>query len=388
MAVRDAAHSIHSRVKLDDVLGTTFCRSGWTLGLSLLAVLLAGPCPAFAAQQPNTWPACDLRTTERIVAIGDVHGAYDRFVETLRAAGLVDGRTRWSGGRAILVQTGDVLDRGPDSRKALDLLRRLEGEAMRAGGGVYPLLGNHEVMRLIGDWRYVNPEEIAAFRTADSADLRERAYAFVVAAAAGRAKELQQPFDAPAFREQFMKEVPLGYVEIRQAFGPAGEYGRWLRERHAVVKIDGVVFVHGGITAATAALGCAGINEAVRRDLMVANPTPEQAQTLLSSSEAGPLWYRGLAEEPDPAFAPEVTTILGVLGARAIVIGHTFPAGFRITPRFDGRVIQIDTGMLGGTFYPGGVGSALEIRGDAMTAIYRAGRERLSTPAAPVPASR
>jgi len=356
---------------------------------ALLAVLAAsaGARPAAQAPAPNAWPACDLRTTERIVAIGDVHGAYDRLVEILRAAGLIDGRTRWSGGRAMLVQTGDVVDRGPDSRKALDLLRRLEREAARAGGRVYPLLGNHEVMRMLFDWRYVSAEEIAAFRTLDSADIRERAYALVSADVARRAKAEEKPFDEAAFREQFMKEIPLGYVEMRQAFGPAGEYAKWLRERHAVVKINGIVFVHGGINAATAALGCAGINEAVRRDLMVANPTPEQALTMLSSSETGPLWYRGLAEEPDPAFAPEVTNILSLLGARAIVVGHTFPAGFRMVTRFDGRVIQIDTGMLGGSFYPGGVASALEIRGDALTAIYQNGRERLSTPA-PVPASR
>jgi hypothetical protein len=362
----------------------------WTLTAALLVAMAAGAAarPAAQAPAPNAWPACDLQTKERIVAIGDVHGAYDRFVETLRAAGLVDARTRWSGGRAILVQTGDVVDRGPDSRKALDLLRRLEGEASRAGGRVVALLGNHEFMRLIFDWRYVSAEEIAAFRTGNSADLRERAHGLVFADMMRRAKEAQQPPpDEAAFREQFMKEIPLGYIEMRQAFGPAGEYGKWLRERYAVVKINGIVFVHGGINAATAALGCAGINEAVRRDLVVADPTPEQAQAMLSSSETGPLWYRGLAEEPEAAFAPEVTNILGLLGARAIVVGHTFPAGFRIVTRFDGRVIQIDTGMLGGSFYQGGVGSALEIRGDMLSAIYQTGRERLSAPA-PAPASR
>ena len=143
----------------------------------------------------------------------------------------------------------------------------------------------------------------------------------------------------------------------------------------------------------TAALGCQGINEAVRRDVAVVNPTPDQVLAMLSSKETGPLWYRGLAEEPDPAFAPQATNILAVLGARAIVIGHTVAAGFRIATRFDGRVIQIDTGMLGGTFYPGGMASALEIRGDTLTAIYQNGRERLPAPAsvpaapAPVPAA-
>lgn len=352
---------------------------------AVLAALLLAGWPTVAAGQSSAAAVCDLRTTERVVAVGDVHGAYDQFVGILRTAGLLDSRDRWSGGRAILVQTGDVLDRGPDSRKVLDLLRRLERDAARAGGRVYPLLGNHELMRMVWDWRDVSAGELAGFRTLDSADLRERAYAIVSADVARRAREEERTFDEAAFREQFLKEIPLGYIEMRQAFDATGEYGKWLRERNAVIKINGIVFLHGGISAATAALGCAGINEAVRRDLTVANPTAEQVLAMLSSSETGPLWYRGLALEPDPAFAPEVTKILGVLGARAIVIGHTVTAGFRIATRFDGRVIQIDTGMLGGAFYPGGMASALEIRGDALTAIYQKGRERLPV-TAPVPA--
>ena len=368
----------------------TFCHRHWWAPGAVLVVLLlvAGARPVPAAQQPNAWPACDLRTTERIVAVGDVHGSYDGLVAILRTAGIIDGRARWSGGRAILVQTGDVVDRGPDSRKALDLLRRLEGEAMRAGGRVYPLLGNHEFMRMVWDWRYVSAEELGAFRTADSADFRERAYALVLADVQRRAQEQQQPpVDEAAFHAQFMKDIPLGYIEMRQAFAATGEYGKWLRERYAVIRINGIVFLHGGISAATAALGCAGINDAVRRDLGVPNPTPEQALAMLSSSETGPLWYRGLAEEPEPAFAPALTNILELLGARAIVIGHTVTADFRITRRFDGRVIQIDTGMLGGTFYPGGMPSALEIRGETLTAIYKSGREPLSA-GAQVPTTR
>ena len=368
----------------------TFPHRHWPVpgAVLLVLLLLAGARPVPAAQQPNAWPACDLRTTERVVAVGDVHGSYDGLAAILRTAGIIDARARWSGGRAILVQTGDVVDRGPDSRKALDLLRRLEGEAMRAGGRVYPLLGNHEFMRMIWDWRYVSAEEIAAFRTGNSVDLRERTFGLVFADAMRRAKEEQQPPpDETALHAQFVKDIPLGYIEMRQAFLATGEYGKWLRERYAVIKINGVVFLHGGISVATAALGCAGINDAVRRDLAVPNPTPEQALAMLSSSETGPLWYRGLAEEPEPTFAPALTNILELLGARMIVVGHTVPEDFRITRRFDGRVIQIDTGMLGGTFYPGGMPSALEIRGDTLTAIYQSGRERLSAPA-PVPTTR
>ena len=363
-------------------------RWGLALALGVAAALLVEARHGEAAQAGAPGP-CAIQTPERIVAVGDVHGAYDRFVAILRAAALVDNRARWNGGRAILVQTGDVLDRGPDSRRVLDLLRRLEREAARAGGRVYPLLGNHEVMRMVSDWRYVSPEETAAFRTGDSADLRDQVYAAVAANVAKRAAEDKQPHDERAFREQFLKDIPLGFIEMRQAFGPAGDYGEWLRERPAVVTINGIVFVHGGIDAATAALGCAAINAAVRRDLDVIDPTPQQMLAMFSSSENGPLWYRGLAEDPEPGAAPPpVESILQTIGARAIVIGHTVARGFRIATRFDGRVIQIDTGMLSGTSYPGGVASALEIRGDTLTAIYESGRERLgAVPPAPVPAA-
>ena len=89
----------------------------------------------------------------------------------------------------------------------------------------------------------------------------------------------------------------------------------------------------------------------------------------VSGSETGPLWYRGLAQEPEAQFAPALDDILARMQARAIVIGHTVAPG-RITPRFGGRVIQIDTGMLNGTFYPGGAPAALELKGDTATAIY------------------
>ncbi len=137
------------------------------IGLALAVTLtgLAGLDRPILAQtaKPGNSP-CDIQTTERVVAVGDVHGAFDNFVAILRAAQVIDNRNRWSGRRTVLVQTGDILDRGPDSRKAIDLLRRLERDAQRAGGRVVSLLGNHELMRLISDWRYVSAGEIEAFR--------------------------------------------------------------------------------------------------------------------------------------------------------------------------------------------------------------------------------
>jgi hypothetical protein len=350
--------------------------------LAALVVLSAAPPSGRLAAQASE-SVCDLRTTERVVAIGDIHGAYDKFLAILGKAGLADARGRWTGGRAILIQTGDVLDRGPDSKRALDLLRRLEQDAPRAGGRVYALLGNHEVMRMVGDWRYVSASELAAFRTSGSDDLRDTVLERVMEQAVSRAKAENRAFDATAFRAQFLKEVPLGFIEMRQAFDIAGDYGKWLRLHPTMVKVNGVVFMHGGTSQEVAALGCEAVNQQVRRDLTGPPPTPEQLPTMLSSSENGPLWYRGLAEEPEADFLPTFETILKSLGARAIVIGHTPVLQGRIATRFGGRVLLIDTGMLDGEFYPKGVASALEWQGDVVTAIYEDRRERVSAPGPP-----
>lgn len=349
------------------------------IAAALVALVVAGAKPAAQPRgQASAFP-CDIQTTERVVAVGDIHGAFDQFVAILRAAGLIDNRNRWIGRRAILVQTGDVLDRGPDSRKAIDLLRRLERDAQRAGGRVVALLGNHELMRLVSDWRYVSEGETEAFRNRDSEDLRERALAVFSAEAEKAARAAGKPFDAAAYREQFLKEVPLGSLEMRIAFEAKGEYGAWVRQRAAVARINGIVFLHGGISEPVSMMGCEGINEAVRKDLQSLPVPLEQVPTLFSASETGPLWYRGLATEPESELAPTLDIILERLNARAFVIGHTTVAG-KLTPRLGGRVILIDTGMVNGNSYPGGVPSALEIVGDKATAIYLDRREPLEVP--------
>ena len=332
-------------------------------------------------------PHCDVRTSERVVAVGDVHGAYDAFRAILRETRIIDARDRWTGGRAILIQTGDVLDRGAHSRRVMDLLRRLERDAARAGGRVYVLLGNHELMRLVGDLRYLSAGEIKAFEKLDSPDLREFVYERSLEAESARAKAEKRAFDQAEFRGRFLKEVPLGFLEMRIAFEAKGQYGPWLRARPAMVKVNGIAFMHGGVSDSVAALGCSGINAAVSRELAALPTQPEQVALLLGSSETGPLWYRGLATEPESAFAPTFATILERVQARAFVIGHT-PTPGKMATRFGGRVIQIDTGMLNETFFPGGVPSALEIQGDTLTAVYVGRREPIVAPALTSPSPR
>ena len=131
--------------------------------LLLLALLIAAP----ALAQPA--PA-------RIVAVGDLHGDYEAWIDIARDAGLIDAKKKWIGGKTVLVQTGDITDRGADSLKIIRHLQKLDGEAKAAGGRVIVLLGNHEAMMVTGDYRYVTPGEIAAFADRNSKARRDAAF--------------------------------------------------------------------------------------------------------------------------------------------------------------------------------------------------------------------
>ena len=341
--------------------------------LSLAPVLVRG---ARAADDP-----CRMADAPRVVAVGDVHGAYDSLVTVLRFAGIVDAKDKWVGGKAHLVQTGDLLDRGKDTRKVLDLMMRLEGEARKAGGRVHALLGNHEVMNMLGDLRYLNPEEYQAFKTPDSEPLRERFLRSSAERAQENARARKEAFDPVAFRTKFLAEVPLGLVERVQAFSDEGRYGKWLRQRPVVAKVNGVVFVHGGLTPEVAALGCDEVNARVKRDLGEdLAKTKEAPLATLAAGENGPLWYRGLSKDDESILAPQVEQVLQSLGAHAIVIGHSVTGTGRIQARFGGRVIGIDVGL--GDVYGGNL-AALEVGPDgSLTALYPDKREELARPAA------
>ena len=93
---------------------------------------------------------------KRRILIGDVHGELGGLTEILRHAGLINDRDAWAGGRSLLIQTGDVIDRGPRSLECVRLLRSLQGQAPAAGGQVVRLCGNHELMVLQHDYWYAN----------------------------------------------------------------------------------------------------------------------------------------------------------------------------------------------------------------------------------------
>jgi hypothetical protein len=298
-----------------------------------LSVLVLQPLLLQAAQ--DVWTG-----VERVVAVGDVHGDYEQFVALLRSASLIDPKGKWSGGKTHLVQTGDVLDRGPESRKVMDLLMKLEKQADSADGRVHVLIGNHEAMNIYGDLRYVSPGEYAAFRDANSERLREALYQLH----REQLKKSPPPEGVPTFDEAYRKkwesEHPLGYAEHRREFSPAGKYGKWIRSHNTVIKIDDTLFLHGGIAPKYATYSIREINERVRDEL----EHFDKLQNGVVTDAEGPLWYRGLATQDEQTLEPHLKSVLDNSKVERIVIGHT-PTDGAITPRFGGKVLLIDVGL-------------------------------------------
>lgn len=275
---------------------------------------------------------------ERVVAIGDIHGDYDAYVAILTEAGLVDDRLRWRGGDTVLVQLGDVPDRGPDSRKILDHLMRLEKQAKRRGGRVIALIGNHEAMNVTGDLRYVHPGEYAAFVSGRSESIRDRFFDQVKEQYAASLLTKDPTLTAEAIRARFDALHPLGYVEHRRAWRPEGEYGKWVVDNDAVTLIDGTLFVHGGMSERWIEISLDAINFAASEAL-----SGSEADVEIVASETSPLWYRGnVAGTPESE--AEVDRILATYGAERIVVGHT-PQLQGIRSFYGGKVIAADTGM-------------------------------------------
>lgn len=313
--------------------------------------------PMLSLLVPVRLPAAQVewKSAGRVVAVGDVHGDYAAFAEVLRSAGLIGPSGHWTGGKTHLVQLGDLPDRGPDTRKAMDLLMQLEKEAAKAGGRVHALIGNHEAMNMYGDLRYTTPAEFAAFVTPES----EMARANFWKAEAG--KSPRPTFDD---RRQWESEHSLGWFEHRLQFGPDGIYGRWIRSHNAAVKIDDTLYVHAGIAPRFVSMPLKQIDETIAAQLSDFLSLDRDGPVI---ADDGPLWYRGLAELDGPGIAAHVDRILAAYGVKRIVVGHTPTAG-AVIPRFEGKVILADVGM---SAVYGGHRACLLLEGGSLYAIHR-----------------
>ena len=280
-------------------------------------------------------PSFQLPAVERVVAIGDVHGDVNALRAALRLGGAIDESGKWIGGKLTVVQTGDQLDRGDDEPQILDLFQRLRGAAQAAGGAVHVLNGNHEVMNVQTDFRYVTPDGFHDF-------------------SAGHPDPLHLQLSARVAPEQRGRTA---------AFLPGGEVSRRLSAQPIVIQVGDTVFVHGGVLEQHVRYGLGRINQETSA-WMSGAPT-EPAPNSITSQRA-PIWVRDYSDgTPSADRCAELTRVLAALSAQRMVVGHTVqPQG--INSACDGKVWRIDVGL--SRFY-GGKTSVLEIQGARVRAL-------------------
>ena len=277
-------------------------------------------------------PAVSYDDGEPILAISDIEGNYGAFRHMLQASGVVGPDLEWIFEKGHLVLLGDFVDRGFFSTQTLWFIHRLEQEATQAGGRVHYILGNHEIKNLQGD---------------------------------------------------FMAAVPkyhhVASILGRQQFELVGEesvLGKWLESRNTAERINGILFVHGGIHPAVADSGVTleDLNRSVRgryRKPWFPRANPELGD-LLTSTDQGPSWYRGYFK--GEMTQEEVDRGLRAFGAHAVVAGHTIVP--EIEARYGGKVFGIDVEHPADDHrnWPARHSEALLIDGDQFFRILDTGR--------------
>ena len=253
----------------------------------------------------------------KIAAFSDMHGQLDLAQELLTNNGIIDKKGNWHFGNGHLVITGDIFDRGPKVTEALWFIYQLEQQAEQAGGKIHFLLGNHEVMVLNGDLRYLHPKynEVA--------------------------KLYKQPFE--------------------QLFGKETLLGQWLRSKSVLVKINNALFAHGGFhpDLAKDKLKLKYINQVFRDNLVKANlKEPRDGLGKYLHKTNGPVWYRGYFKD-DGATSEELDIILKHFKINHLIVGHT--SMNTVESHHQGRVIAIDSSLKRGQY-----GELLLIKGEQM----------------------
>lgn len=241
--------------------------------------------------EPDNYPL-----PPKMLIISDIEGNFEGFESILTGAGVVDSQLNWTFGNGHLILPGDFFDRGLNVTECLWLIYKLETEAAQAGGKVHFILGNHEVMNMRGDFRYVRKKYLA---NADSLSL-----------------------------------------DYKNWYSAQSELGRWLRSKNCIERIGNYIFVHGGISPQLQAtnMNVGEINGHLR--LIMDKPfdsTSTYADSLILRKN-GPLWYRGIAMSE--LTSDSLNGILQHFDAEKVIIGHT--VFDEITNLYDGRVIAID----------------------------------------------
>jgi hypothetical protein len=287
----------------------------------------------------------------RVVAVGDLNASWAAWQAITRGLGLQNERGRWTGGETHLIQIGDVFNRGPGARHYFKCLVELQRQAADAGGQVTQLLGNHEVLTVLGVEAWCTTEEYMAWATDEELDRWPRRVAeyqsFLLAVPApglvlplGPQLEVWKALKAP------------GREAMRADLARDGSLGKLLRSLPLAVEAGGCVFVHAPLTPRWARLGIEKLNKQVQKEWRDAPAFyRSMPRTSLFRSSQGPLWNRRLATKKNLYERRQLERSLALLGVPRMVTGHTMtetlPGGApgQILGRHDGKLWCIDVGL-------------------------------------------
>ncbi|MCX2473785.1 metallophosphoesterase [Pedobacter sp. MC2016-05] len=242
-------------------------------------------------------PPSTYKESEKLIVLSDIEGEFEAFRALMIGNNIIDKEYNWTFGKGHLVICGDLFDRGRDVMSYLWLLYKLEDEASKKGGFVHVLIGNHDVMNMAGDFRYVSDKYPAS-----------------------------------------AKLIGVDYLRLIAA---DTEIGKWLRSKNAMEKIGDKLFLHGGISGQINALSLSldMINDKCRSYYGV--PTKQlDGESRLFMGGSGPFWYRGyFGKERTPVSTVDST--LTKFGVKHVVVGHTITAD-NIAAYYGGKVIGVD----------------------------------------------
>ncbi len=235
----------------------------------------------------------------KMMVLSDIEANFKAFRTLLQANGVMDADYNWIFGTGHLVLIGDFFDRGDQQTQVLWLIYSLEEKAKAAKGYVHYILGNHEIMNLNGDHRYVHPN--------------------------------------------YMEHASLMQTSYLSFYGEQSELGRWLRTKNIVEKINDVLFVHGGISSFVnqMALPLTKVNDLARPYYADTTLQYKDIKEEVLYSDFGPFWYRGYYKGKPLATKAQIDSTLDLYGVNYIMTGHTI-VGEHIQSYFDGKVFNTD----------------------------------------------
>jgi hypothetical protein len=243
------------------------------------------------------------RGVKKIVALSDLHGRYNAYINLLKANHVIDDNLNWKFGKGHLVVLGDIFDRGDKVTEILWHLFSLEKQAKKAGGMVHVLLGNHEMMVLNKDLRYIN--------------------------------------------EKYKQTEALTKTPYDELFSVNSVLGKWLRSKPVTITINDIIFVHAGISTSLAQsnITLKQINQSfsdsiIGKDVQLIH---KSRKLELLYGDIGPLWSRSYFN--DTTFQEDnLDAILNFYDRKHIVVGHTPFKEFKRL--FGNKIIGIDNGIM------------------------------------------